>query len=70
MWHGRRSRARLKLVAVPFAANLRHCFFLDEVGGPQYLTHIRQFADDERLLENALLIYACWKKREEASVAE
>ena len=44
--------------------------FLDEVGGPQYLTHIRQFADDERLLENALLIYACWKKREEAGVAQ
>jgi replicative DNA helicase len=41
--------------------------FLDEVGGPPYLAHLETYADPERLLENALEIYACWKKREEES---
>jgi hypothetical protein len=38
--------------------------FLDEVGGPQYLETLKTYADPERLLENALEIYACWKKRD------
>lgn len=41
--------------------------FLDEVGGPQYLAHLKAYADPERLLENALEIYAFWKKREAES---